>query len=52
MMSPYGEGLDPIPYITGSYAVAVALIGGFAAWIAIQRKQLRTLRVAVQRKDR
>lgn len=43
-MSPYGEGLDPIPYIAAAYGLASLLIGGFAVWIGLQRRRLRTLK--------
>ena len=46
-MSPYGEGLDPVPYISAAYGIAALLLGGFTAWIIIQRRQLRTLQQAV-----
>ncbi|SMF29581.1 heme exporter protein CcmD [Pseudobacteriovorax antillogorgiicola] len=50
-MSPYGEGIDPVPFIAGAYGVAVLLIGGFTIWLVTQRRQLRILQEAVKRKD-
>ena len=47
-MSPYGEGLDPVPYIIGAYGVATILLGGFSVWIVIQRRKLRQLQIAIQ----
>ena len=51
-MSPYGEGLDPVPYIAASYGVATVLLGGFAAWIFLQRKKLKLLKDAVSYKEK
>lgn len=43
-----GEGLDPVPFITAAYGVAIVLIGGFTAWTIKQRKQLRQMQVVVK----
>ena len=47
-MSPYGEGLDPVPYIASAFGIAILLLGGFATWIILQRKKLRTMHNAVR----
>lgn len=50
-MSPYGEGLDPVPYIAGAYGVAVLFIGGFTAWIIAGRKKLRQVQIALKERS-
>ena len=47
-MSPYGEGIDPIPYISAAYGLAVILLGGYATWIIAERRKLKALKVAAQ----
>lgn len=47
-MSPYGEGLNPIPYISASFGVAVFLLVGYGAWIIAERRKLKALKIASQ----
>ncbi|NRA63807.1 MAG: hypothetical protein HRU19_04955 [Pseudobacteriovorax sp.] len=47
-MSPYGEGLNPIPYISAAFGIAALMLGGYGAWIVVQRKRLKAIKIASQ----
>ena len=50
-MNPYGEGLDPIPYIAAAFCIGALLLGGYTTWIFLQRKKLKMLQDAVNYKE-
>lgn len=51
-MESIGEGLSPIPFITASYGLAALLLAGMAVWLILHRKQLESLKAAMQNKRR
>lgn len=53
-MNGFGGGTDPTPYITMAYLIGFGALGGFTAWIFIQRRKLRLLIAALEQepKDR
>lgn len=50
MESSLGAGMDPVPFILAAYALGGALILGYAGWVLVQRKRLRSLLVAVKKR--
>ncbi len=50
-MNPYGEGIDPVPFIAAAFCIAATLLGGFAIWIILQRKKLKMLKEAVNYRE-
>jgi hypothetical protein len=45
----YGPGTDPMPYFALAFGLGTLGLTGFFAWIALERRRLRTLLVAVHR---
>ena len=43
----YGEATDPIPYLAAAYALGAILIGGYAVWIWLQRRQIQKYLAAI-----
>lgn len=48
----YGESTDPIPFLAAAYALGAILIGGYAVWIYIQRRQLQKYLAALGSTER
>lgn len=47
-MSGFAGSTDPTPYITMAYLIGFGTLGGFTAWIFIQRRKLRMLIAALE----
>jgi hypothetical protein len=50
-MSPYGEGLDPFPFILSAYGVCALLLLGMSIWLFVQRGRLDALRDAIEQEE-
>lgn len=38
-----GEQLDPVPFVAAAYATGSACIFGYALWLVLARRRLRSL---------
>ena len=43
----YGEATNPLPYLVAAYVLGATLIGGYAVWIWLQRRQIKNYLAAV-----
>lgn len=47
METPYGAGVDPVPYMVAAFGLGVFIIAGYTLTIYLTRAKIRRLLVAM-----